>query len=123
MATPDDHFEQARQNRALAEYLLRRHGTDPTYVQWAVTATFYCAVHCMQAHLMRFGENPRNHTVRGLLIADPRYGVPSDVQSAYDLLYQRSRAARYDLAVFDPEIVQRRLIGHYLERITAFVGL
>lgn len=103
--------------------MLDEHGDDPTYVQWAVAATFYCAVHCIQAHLLRHGQNPQSHIARGQLIADPRYGVPGDVQSAYDLLEQRSRAARYELARFDAAIVRRRLIGHYLAKITAFVGL
>jgi hypothetical protein len=49
--------------------------------------------------------------------------VPIDVQTAYELLSQRSRAARHDLATFDPAIVQRRLIGHYLARITTFASL
>jgi len=121
--TPDDHLEQARHNLRLAEYLLREHGVDTTFVQWAVAAIFYCAVHCIQAHLIRSGRSPRTHEARGRLIADPQYGVPIDVQTAYELLSQRSRAARYDLATFDAEIVQRRLIDHYLARITAFVGL
>jgi hypothetical protein len=123
MATPDEHLDQARRNRAAAEQMLQEHGDDPTYVQWAVAVTFYCAVHCIQAHLQSPGQNPQSHIARGQLIADPRYGVPSDVQSAYDLLEQRSRAARYELARFDAEIVGRRLIGHYLAKITAFVGL
>ena len=122
-ANSSDHLNQARQNLLLAEYLLREHAANPTYVQWAVTAIFYCAVHCMQAHLVQHGRSPRTHEARGRLIADPRYGVPIDVQTAYELLSQRSRAARYDLAMFDPAIVQQRLIGHYLTRITAFVGL
>lgn len=121
--TPDDHLDQARRNLKLAEDLLREHGADPTYVQWAVTAIFYCAVHCIQAHLMRHGRAPRTHEARGTLIADPRYGVPIDVQTAYELLSQRSRAARYDLATFDATIVRQRLIGHYLARIATFVGL
>ena len=121
--TPDDHLGQARRNLALAEYLLREHAADPTYVQWAVTAIFYCAVHCMQAHVMQQGQRPRTHEARGRLIANPAYGVPLDVQTAYELLSQRSRAARYDLATFDPTIVQQRLVRHYLARITSFVGL
>jgi uncharacterized protein (UPF0332 family) len=121
--TPDDHLDQARSNLELAEYLLREHSDNATYVQWAVTAIFYCAVHCVQSHLMRHGRSPRTHEARGRLIADPRHGVPINVQTAYELLSQRSRAARYDLATFDPTIIRQRLIGHYLARITTFVGL
>ena len=121
--TPDDHLNQARRNLDLAEYLLRAHGADTTFVPWAVTAVFYCAVHCIQAHLLRNGRSPRTHQMRGSLIADPRYGVPMDVQTAYELLSQRSRAARYALAHFDPAIVKRRLIDHYLAKITTYAGL
>ena len=123
MATPDEHLDQARDNLALAQYLLRDHANEPTYVQWAVTVTFYCAVHCIQAHLLRLGHNPRSHTQRGALIADMQSGVPIDVQTACELLYQRSRAARYELATFDPTIVSQRLVGYYLAKIAAFVGL
>jgi uncharacterized protein (UPF0332 family) len=122
-ATPDEHLDQARRNRAVAEQMLDEHADDPTYVQWAVATIFYCAVHCIQAHLVRHGQNPRTHVARGQLIADPRYGVPTDVQSAYDLLEQRSRAARYELATFDAATVRQRLLGHYLARITAFIRL
>jgi hypothetical protein len=73
--------------------------------------------------LLRHGRSPRTHEARGRLIANPMFGVPVDVQTAYELLSQRSRAARYDLATFDASIVRQRLIGHYLARITSFVGL
>jgi len=79
MATPDEHLGQARRNLALAQYLLRDHPNEATYVQWAVTVTFYCAVHCIQAHLLQHGQNPRNHAQRGTLIADRRVGIPIDV--------------------------------------------
>jgi len=121
--TADDHLDQARRNLAVAKHLLGEHRSDTTFVQWAVTAIFYCAVHCMQAHLMRHGKGPRTHEARGRPIADPRYGVPIEVQTAYELLSQRSPAARYELATFDPVIVRQRLIGHYLARVTTFVRL
>lgn len=93
----DGHLDQARRNLAHAEYLLRDHAADPTCVQWAVTAAFYCAVHCLQAHVLRAGADPRTHVRRAELIADPAFLVPTDVQ--------------------------QRIIGHHLANVTAFVGL
>ena len=119
----DQHLDQARRNLAHAEFLLRDHANDPTCVQWAVTAAFYCAVHCLQSHLLRAGVDPKTHVRRAELIAIPAYAVPADVQEAYEFLKQRSEKARYRLAAFDPSYVQRRIIGHYLTRVTAFVDL
>ena len=92
-------------------------------MQWAVTAAFYCAVHCLQAHLVRQGYDPRTHMKRAEAIADPNTGGPPTVQIAYELLKQRSEKARYRLAELDGAIVQRRILGHYLAIVTAFVGL
>jgi hypothetical protein len=119
----DRHLEQSRRNLRHAERLLDEHGDDPTAVQWSVTAAFYCAVHCLQAHLVRQGFDPRNHMKRAEAIADPATGVPLPVQFAYELLKQRSEGARYRLAEFDAEMVRRRILGHYLAMITAFVGM
>lgn len=123
IVSPSEHLEQARRNLAHAGFLLRDHASEPTCVQWAVTAAFYCAVHCIQAHLIRHHKDPRTHVSRADLIADPAYGVPRDVQAAYEWLKQRSEAARYRLAEFGPTWVQRRVLGERLERVTQFVGL
>ena len=120
---PNRHLEQARRNLAHAEQLLAEHGDDPTAVQWAVTAAFYCAVHCLQAHLIRQGYDPQTHMKRGEAIADPNTGVPPAVQIAYELLKQRSEKARYRLAEFDGEIVRRRILGYYLQAVTSFVEM
>jgi HEPN domain-containing protein len=121
--SPDQHREQARRNLAHAEQLLAEHGDDPTAVQWAVTAAFYCAVHCVQAHLIRQGYDPQTHMKRAEAIADPNTAVPPMVQIAYELLKQRSEKARYRLAEFDGAIVRRRILGHYLQIVTSFARL
>lgn len=121
--SPDRHLGQARRNLAHAEQLLTEHGNDPTAVQWAVTAAFYCAVHCIQAHLIRQGYDPQTHMRRAEAIADPNTGVPPTVQIAYELLKQRSEKARYRLAEFDGDIVRRRVLGYYLQIVTSFSGL
>jgi hypothetical protein len=93
LSAPDDHFEQARQNRALAERLLAGGASNPTDVQWAVVAAFYCAVHCIQGHLLILGYDPRNHAARGALVASSAAGIPAAVQDAYFWLKVRSEKA------------------------------
>src|SRR5215210_6269058 len=116
----DRHFEQARQNRALAEELLTDGGKSPTHVQWAVIAAFYCAVHCLQGYLIDRGRDPRNHMARGNEIADQSNHVPLQVQRHYEALKQHSERARYRLAVFDPAYVRRTVLDTRLKSITDF---
>ena len=74
------HFDQARRNRDLAEELLAHPTADPTHVQWAVTAAFYCALRCVQGYPADLGRDPQSHAARGKEIADPTNQVPMDVQ-------------------------------------------
>jgi hypothetical protein len=117
------HFEQARQNRDVAIGLLRDFGESPPHVQWAVTAAFYCAVHCMQGYFADRGLDPKTHVSREAQIADRVNGVPNDVYRAYMALKQFSEKARYRLGVFDPGWVQRSVIDGRLKTVTDFVGL
>jgi uncharacterized protein (UPF0332 family) len=117
------HLDQARRNRALAEELLAHPSGDSTHVQWAVTAAFYCALHCLQAYLLDLGRDPQSHAARGREIADPANRVPMDVQLAYVALEQLSKKARYRLGVFAPSFVRRRVLDDRLRKVTDFVGL
>lgn len=117
------HFEQARQNRALAEELLAAGSNSPVHVQWAVIAAFYCAVHCMQGYLVDRGRDPRNHMARGNEIADPANHVPLPVQRDYEALKQLSERARYRLAHFDRAYVRSTILDRRLRSVTDFVSL
>jgi hypothetical protein len=119
----DDHYEQARQNRALAERLLAGGAGSPIDVQWAVIAAFYCAVHCMQGYLLTLGHDPQNHAARGALVASASASIPIEVQAAYFWLKVRSERARYRLGIFDPAFVRRRVLDDKLRLITDFVKL
>lgn len=118
-----DHLRQARANLAHAEGLLRATPADPTAMQWAVTAAFYCAVHCIEAHLARYRLHSRTHQDRVRHMTDPRVGIPPSVYAAYRRLKQRSEGARYLLWQFDAATVQQEVLGQYVTIITAFVKL
>lgn len=117
------HFDQARRNRALAEELLAHPSGDATHVQWAVTAAFYCTLHCIQGYLLGLGHDPQSHAARGKAIADPANQVPMDLQLAYVALEQLSKKARYRLGVFAPAFVRQRILDDRLKSVTDFVGL
>ncbi len=123
MPTRAEHLDQARANRAHAERLLGESPTDPIAVQWAVTAAFYCAVHCLQAYLVGRGVRPRSHLQRDAYLADQRYGIPNHVYNAYKKLKRRSEGARYLLWRFTAADVRDDVLDRYLARITSFVGL
>ena len=92
-------------------------------MQWAVTATFDSAVHCIEAHLAGFGVASQNHLQRDNHIAAPRYRIPADVANAYSRLKRRSQGARYLMWQFTATRVRREILGRDLARIAAFVGL
>jgi hypothetical protein len=65
-----------------------------------VTAAFYSAVHCIEAHLADLGLHSVDHLDRGALMRDHNVAVPADVYRAYNRLRNRSQAARYGLRFF-----------------------
>jgi len=119
----DAHLEQARANRDFAEQLLQDRPSDPVSLQWAVTAAFYCALHCLQAHLLARGMNPRTHMARDRLLAGAASGVPDDVYAAYEALKQRSEGARYRMWGLTADRVREDILDGYLAKVTEFVGL
>ena len=118
----NDHLTQARENRAHAEWLLTTNRTDPTALQWAVTATFYSALHGLTAYLMGQGVTSKSHRSREVALTAAGSGVPPSVIEAYRLLEEWSRGARYELWVFIPRDV-RGLLDQELAAIAAFVGM
>jgi hypothetical protein len=117
-----NHLGQARRNRDLAERLLAQ-SSDPTNVQWAVVATYYSAVHCMQAYLMGLGYDPESHAERGALIELPSSGVPTEVRRSYRWLKRVSESARYRLGQFASHFVRSVVLDDHLDRVARFVKL
>lgn len=113
MPHPAAHQLQAVQNRDFAYELIRSRPDDHCAMQWAVTALFYAAVHCVDGALVRATSfRPYNHDerFRALLQAST---VPLEVRRAYRVLYDLSRSARYDLGQFSADDVRRIAIEEF----------
>lgn len=103
--------------------MLATYPHDPVALQWAVTAAFYAALHCLTGYLAQRGIQVANHQQREAAIAHPRNGVPLHVYDAYVRLKRRSTGARYLLQTFTPAQVRSPILDVYLARVTAFVNL
>ncbi len=85
---PTDHINQWRHNRAFISKI------DPEFPDWAVTATFYTALHAVDA-LLKYDKVPRvvSHESRNkTLIQTTRY---AKIWEMYQPLYDLSRTIRY----------------------------
>jgi hypothetical protein len=122
LPNPNDHLIQARANRDHAEWLLATRPNDPTARQWAVTATFYSALHGLTAHLGSRGVQVSDHRSRAQALVDPANGVPHSIIRTYRILEGRSRGARYQLWQYTPQQV-RSLIDQQLAASATFVGM
>jgi hypothetical protein len=123
------HLRQAHANLAQAQRLLATSTGDPTAMQWVVTAAFYCAVHCIEAHLAAQVQLPpqkrhsRTHRQRQVVMADPGAGIPPDVYAAYRMLKWRSEGARYLLQQFTLRRVREEILGTCLPRVAQLASL
>ncbi|MCU1670836.1 MAG: hypothetical protein JWP40_3763 [Blastococcus sp.] len=109
------HLSKAAYNVEVAKHLRE----DTGYIDWAVTATFYAALHIVDsmldglAHLPKDERHPRKHSANGndgnggrgrnqLVAAE----FPA-IRKAYRSLEEASRRARYDLQMLDPAAYER----------------
>ena len=95
MSIESAHLAQARHNAELAKLL----AVDMVYKDWVITATFYAAVHYVEAALgKRFGWHGENvsdispHIAR-LKKLKEKYSL--GCQNAYRSLYEASKDVRY----------------------------
>ena len=123
MADQAAHRAQAISNRTFAQTLLQQSGGDPTALQWAVTAAFYCAVHCIEAHLATYGATSTSHDERKRKMRDPAYAIPAHVYTAYRQLERHSRGARYYMQRFNASYVQSEILDQDLSTVTSWASL
>ncbi|MBI2321452.1 MAG: hypothetical protein HYU88_05020 [Chloroflexi bacterium] len=114
------HLDQANQNLSLADSL--RTGQFP---QWAVVATFYAALHLVDAYLDRkVGYHPGNHGDR--LKQFSRISDLKPLWTDYREMLDRSRDARYNCVQFTNREADALLHTHFdpvKSHIDALLGL
>jgi hypothetical protein len=103
MTSPEQHEQQAADNVGLHELLV----AQDRYLDWALTALFYAALHYVDAFLLP--EDPRTHSRRNRLVRGRAELAP--MWPSYRMLMDRSRDTRYEC--FDPTPEQLR---YYRER-------
>lgn len=89
----ETHLEQYQHNKDFLE-----NGISDTnkFADWAVTVTFYCAVHIVEAALANINIHSDNHCDRGKKIKNlncPR------LKTYYKDLYSRSITSRYNCII------------------------
>lgn len=87
MATKDEHLAKAKHNEAFVAAL-----ADPFW-DWAVTVTFYAALHYVMAFLATKADHPPTHQVRNSHIHRDRVLRPIYID--YRELQNESEDARY----------------------------
>ena len=93
--SPQDHADKAKENELLADSL----GSSPSTVEWAITATFYAAVHYVQSYLVKNGNDPARHSSRRrVYLADPKVSM---IDNDYQELMDKSVLARYHVMHLD----------------------
>ncbi|PYV67958.1 MAG: hypothetical protein DMG96_37780 [Acidobacteria bacterium] len=98
-ATKNDHLKQAAHNEKLAETLCKS-----AYVDWAVTAYFYAALHYVTAVLSLQGTVPTSHRRRDPLVQGHKQ--LSKIFNEYKSLDIMSRNARYFCTPIDGNDLQ-----------------
>lgn len=108
MSTAKEHREQAEHNEFFVSNL------DNPFWDWAVTGTFYAALHYVDGFLMLRGDNPPGHAERNYTIQnDPAL---SKIWFEYKQLYNDSKLARYEIHKFSQAEV-RLLQDNYLKPV------
>jgi hypothetical protein len=92
----DDHIIQAKRNLAFLEII---NASAPQHIDWQVTVCFYAALHLVNAHLAKNGQQYRTHIDVKAHISPfgslPIMAIPKDEYAAYESLFSLSRRARY----------------------------
>jgi hypothetical protein len=108
LPTPKEHRTQAEQN----EFFVSQLGNP--FWDWAVTGTFYEALHYVDGFLMMKGVDPPRHADRNHIVeSDP---MLSKIWPEYSQLYNDSKLARYECHEFSRDEV-RLLRENYLKPI------
>lgn len=116
MPSPEQHFQQAKHNKAFIESL----NLDTTpYLDWVVTGAFYAALHFIEWFLTSRGyTGRRDHRLRDAYIA--READLQAIYSDYTELKYQSEGARYECFRFRPAQVRDDILSA-LHRIESHI--
>lgn len=94
MPTVDQHLAKVRSNKKLLHHLGDASSTE--FPDWYVTATFYTALHCIEAILCQeIQYHSKGHEDREIFLRTRLPAVDRSFLNAYRELYTKSREARY----------------------------
>jgi hypothetical protein len=96
MPSEDEHLMQAKENEALAEFLL----DHDRFLGWAVSSIFYAAVHYGRA-FMRSQNGPVITSHRGFETHFLRHTRDQALYNLYRRMKDESERARYDCARYN----------------------
>jgi uncharacterized protein (UPF0332 family) len=96
LPTKEEHLEKATSNEKLAEVLCQTN-----FLDWAVTAYFYSALHYCHIILAINGQHPASHEATGPLVR--KNPVLKKIWAEYRSLHTASRNARYYATQISPE--------------------
>lgn len=108
MPTAKEHRAKAEENEFFVS------GLDNPFWDWAVTGTFYEALHYVDSFLMTRNVDPNGHCDRNEIVESD--ATLSKIWPEYQQLYQDSKLARYECHPFSKEDV-RVLRESYLKPI------
>lgn len=91
------HLEQYNHNKKLLSISDLKSDTT-TYLDWALTILFYCAVHLIEKELSKENKHTEQHGDRTIQIAHNK--KLSEIATQYKTLMIQSRRARYDCRLF-----------------------
>ncbi len=103
MPNKETHLEQYQHNK---DFLENGISDKNKFADWAVTVTFYCAVHIVEAALANINIHSKNHNDRGKKIENLR--CPR-LKTYYKDLYSRSITSRYNCILQTSEDVKYAL--------------
>jgi hypothetical protein len=116
MPTAEQHQRQAEHNRAFVQSFDL--DTSP-YLDWAVTAIFYTALHLEEWYLRTRGlTGRRDHQLRDAYIA--RMSELKGIYAEYTELKYQSEASRYECVSFTPGSIKNDLLPR-LDRLETHI--
>ena len=114
MSSKKDHLAKAEHDERFVEFV----GSASPFLDWAITATFYAALHYVEAYFASVGRHSPDHRARDSSIRrDPKI---SSIYDDYSELKNHSVNARYYMHRFRSEDLDVTLKPH-LEAIKTHI--